>query len=306
MDTSSDSAPAAAATPEVDAANVAPAQYPNMDVAQKVFTATRPGAPASAREEAVALMRADSMAETYAEACAAHGWESDAALLAAMRAANAKEAERLSAALEDAKVNHGDMEVLDALVEIARLHARTGAKQAAYDALAAVVAFSKVSTGKKIEMTLDRARVGFFYNDVAGVKAALAHADKLVEDGGDWDQRNRLKVYTATLAVMQRDFKTAAGLFLECIATFTCSELFSCVCPSVDGVSRRGQSSAQSSSYLKMNCSYLPSRAQCSELFRTAPTPPPPALDSPPPPSDTSSSSSSRWSPTSSTWPGPA
>jgi 26S proteasome regulatory subunit N7 len=47
----------------------------------------------------------------------------------------------------------------------------------------------------------------------------------LIEEGGDWDRRNRLKVYHGLHAVMRRDFKTAAKQFLDTVATFTSYEL---------------------------------------------------------------------------------
>jgi hypothetical protein len=45
--------------------------------------------------------------------------------------------------------------------------------------------------------------------------------------GGDWDRRNRLKVYEALSFIMSRNFSKAAELLLDCIATFTCVELTS-------------------------------------------------------------------------------
>jgi len=38
---------------------------------------------------------------------------------------------------------------------------------------------------------------------------------RLIEEGGDWDRRNRLKVYQGLHALMMRDFKTAAKQFLD-------------------------------------------------------------------------------------------
>lgn len=49
----------------------------------------------------------------------------------------------------------------------------------------------------------------------------------MAADGGDWDRRNRLKVYTALTKLLARDVKEAAGLLIDCIATFSCSELCS-------------------------------------------------------------------------------
>lgn len=47
----------------------------------------------------------------------------------------------------------------------------------------------------------------------------------MIEEGGDWDRRNRLKVYKGYYAITTRDFKTAAENFLESISTFTSYEL---------------------------------------------------------------------------------
>jgi 26S proteasome regulatory subunit N7 len=45
--------------------------------------------------------------------------------------------------------------------------------------------------------------------------------------GGDWDRRNRLKVYRALSKLLARDIKGAAGLLIDCIATFSCNEICS-------------------------------------------------------------------------------
>ena len=50
---------------------------------------------------------------------------------------------------------------------------------------------------------------------------------RLAHDGGDWDRRNRLKVYSALSKLLARDVKDAAELLVDCIATFSCNELCS-------------------------------------------------------------------------------
>ena len=59
------------------------------------------------------------------------------------------------------------------------------------------------------------------------MKAGLEAAKKLIDLGGDWDRRNRLKVYEALHLITARDVKSAAALLLECVSTFTCTELCS-------------------------------------------------------------------------------
>lgn len=47
----------------------------------------------------------------------------------------------------------------------------------------------------------------------------------LIEEGGDWDRRNRLKVYEGIFLISKRDFKTAANLLLDTLGTFTSTEI---------------------------------------------------------------------------------
>jgi 26S proteasome regulatory subunit N7 len=47
----------------------------------------------------------------------------------------------------------------------------------------------------------------------------------LVEEGADWDKKNKLKIFEGVYCMLIRDLKRAAELFLSSIATFTCVEL---------------------------------------------------------------------------------
>jgi 26S proteasome regulatory subunit N7 len=53
----------------------------------------------------------------------------------------------------------------------------------------------------------------------------LSSSQSLIEKGGDWDRRNRLKVYSAVHFLSIRKFQEAANLFLDCLSTFTATEL---------------------------------------------------------------------------------
>ena len=57
--------------------------------------------------------------------------------------------------------------------------------------------------------------------DWTAVKDRLKQAKELCNEGGDWERKNRLKVYEALFLLATRDFKNAASLFLDCIATFS-------------------------------------------------------------------------------------
>jgi 26S proteasome regulatory subunit N7 len=55
----------------------------------------------------------------------------------------------------------------------------------------------------------------------------IAQAKIMVDDGGDWDRRNRLKAYEALYFIIVRQFSSAGTLLLEILPTFTSYELFS-------------------------------------------------------------------------------
>lgn len=48
---------------------------------------------------------------------------------------------------------------------------------------------------------------------------------RLVEEGGDWERRNRLKVYEGYHLLSIRDFKAGGELLLDALSTFTATEL---------------------------------------------------------------------------------
>jgi hypothetical protein len=59
----------------------------------------------------------------------------------------------------------------------------------------------------------------------AFIQSNLARANTMMEEGGDWDRRNRLKVYEGLYSMSVRNFGKAAELFLETVSTFTSYEL---------------------------------------------------------------------------------
>lgn len=67
--------------------------------------------------------------------------------------------------------------------------------------------------------------MGLFYGDKALVKKHVARAKTLVESGGDWDRRNRLKAYEGLHLLTVRSYNLAAPLLLDSLSTFTSYEL---------------------------------------------------------------------------------
>jgi 26S proteasome regulatory subunit N7 len=81
--------------------------------------------------------------------------------------------------------------------------------------------------GTKIDLVLAIVRVGLFFGDKVFVKKHIDRANALVESGGDWDRRNRLKAYKGLHLLTIRSYNLAAPLLLDSLSTFTSYELCS-------------------------------------------------------------------------------
>lgn len=147
---------------------------------------------------------------------------------------------------DDAVENAGDVEVMAARGKRAEFWAKVGDKAsfpmslsaqtkhlltlscplqekaiAAYEDL-----FEKTSIlGTKIDLVLALIRVGLFFGDKLLVRKYVDRAKSLVESGGDWDRRNRLKAYEGLYLLMVRSYNLAAPLLLDSLSTFTSYEL---------------------------------------------------------------------------------
>lgn len=67
--------------------------------------------------------------------------------------------------------------------------------------------------------------MALFYGDKPLVQKQIERARELVETGGDWDRRNRLKAYEGLHQLTVRSYKDAAPLLLDSLSTFTSYEL---------------------------------------------------------------------------------
>ncbi|CAG8449925.1 10834_t:CDS:2 [Racocetra fulgida] len=146
------------------------------------------------------------------------------ALLTKYQEANKEELQKLEERLQDAEKNLGETEISDALLAKADYFAKIGDKEKALAAYR--VALEKTAgLGSRIDIIFSFVRIGFFFNDNDLISRNIEKARSMIEEGGDWDRRNRLKVYEGIYRLSIRDFKTAANLFLDTLSTFMSTEL---------------------------------------------------------------------------------
>jgi 26S proteasome regulatory subunit N7 len=78
----------------------------------------------------------------------------------------------------------------------------------------------------KVDSVFEILHIGILNKDIPLLKENLDLLKKLLKDGGDWEKRNKLKVYEGLYLLLTKNFKDAGKLFLEALMTFTNYELF--------------------------------------------------------------------------------
>jgi len=199
---------------------------PKLEISQWIYSMTLPAwkNDQGIKKQIMEAIKEDHMAPLYEHVCERLGWRADAALLKTMQEHNAARLKVLDDKIEDADTNLSEMEVREANLAKSEHLCRIGDKDGA------VSAFRKtydktVSLGQRLDIVFHLIRIGLFYMDNDLITRNIEKAKTLIEEGGDWDRRNRLKVYQGVYSMAVRDFKAAAQLFLDTISTFTSYEL---------------------------------------------------------------------------------
>ncbi|KAL8936834.1 MAG: hypothetical protein Q9216_004719 [Gyalolechia sp. 2 TL-2023] len=150
----------------------------------------------------------------------------DEELYKRLRTDNESELESFQKEEDEAAEQAGDTEIQAAKGKRAEFWARVGDKDKAIAAYEAV--FEKTGVlGTKIDIVLAIIRMGMFFGDRILVKREVDRAKTLVDTGGDWDRRNRLKAYQGLHLLTIRSYNLAAPLLLDSLSTFTSYELCS-------------------------------------------------------------------------------
>ena len=129
--------------------------------------------------------------------------------------------------IAEAKEREGDTEVRDCTFDKAQF-----LKDEAQDYPEAEKVFRQAYTlsggpSRKMEVIFEILIMNLEKFDMDTLKKDIALCTQLVEEGADWDKKNKLKVFEGVYCMLIRDFKKAADLLLSCVASFTCVELMS-------------------------------------------------------------------------------
>lgn len=203
---------------------------PNLEVAQVKFQLQHCAETTEEKkrlsDQLMTAIQKDQMGPFYKQCVRDLKWDEDAKLKKDLAEANKKELQNLEDKIKDAEESLGESEIREALLNKAEYLVKVGDKEAAVTAIRKTIE-KTVGLGNRMDMVFLLIRLGLFYMDHDLVTRNLDKAKQLLEEGGDWDRRNRLKVYNGLYALAVRDFAQAAKLFLETVSTFTSYELMS-------------------------------------------------------------------------------
>ena len=82
------------------------------------------------------------------------------------------------------------------------------------------------SFNTKVDALFEICHIGLLEKDLDILKEYLQKIKDLLKEGGDWEKKNRMKVYEGLYLIFIRNFKKAGKNFLEALMTFTSYELF--------------------------------------------------------------------------------
>ena len=145
--------------------------YPDMDLCQDIhkLTVKAPGVDAEFKQKTFKQVATElenpSLYRAMQTNLGVDGGVLQEAVIVAMESKHAKHLEELEAKVEEAKESAGDMEVMEARVEIARFAAKSLTKDQALEAYKKLLDLPKISSGKKIDALMESSRVASFYSD---------------------------------------------------------------------------------------------------------------------------------------------
>lgn len=94
-----------------------------------------------------------------------------------------------------------------------------------------IVEFKKViensqSFNLKMDAIFEILHISVITQDIELMKEYIELSKKMLKEGGDWEKKNKLKVYDGLYNLSLKNFKESGKLFVEALMTFTNYELF--------------------------------------------------------------------------------
>jgi 26S proteasome regulatory subunit N7 len=203
---------------------------PNLEIAQLRFVVNNKDIDPSVKAEKLKVLlqhiKDNEMGPFYELLASELQFPVDKTLLTELKQKNTKKIQEIDAEILDAEQSLGESEVRQAFLKKSEYLCQIGDKDAAVSAFRQTYE-KTVGMGYRIDLVFNLIRLGLFFLDHKIISANIAKAKGLMEQGGDWERKNRLRSYEGLYKMATRDFKGASTLFLEAVPTFGSYELMS-------------------------------------------------------------------------------
>eukprot|EP01023_Acetabularia_acetabulum_P002035 TRINITY_DN1078_c0_g3_i1.p1 TRINITY_DN1078_c0_g3~~TRINITY_DN1078_c0_g3_i1.p1 ORF type:complete len:315 (-),score=51.81 TRINITY_DN1078_c0_g3_i1:20-964(-) len=218
----------------VTASGVSEEQVQDVDkkiqLAQKKFLLSSAEFPQSQKpqiwDEMMTIMKSEDMLPIYEYVCKELNMTVDPKLVSEMKKNNEAKLKEMQEQLENAEKNEGETEVRDCLLHIAEYYATIGDLEN-WQSASAKAEEKTAGSGIKMDIVFNQMRLEIFYEKWHQIRKSLEKAKVLCDQGGDWERKNRLKVYEGIISLALRNFKQGSELLLDSVATFTTYEMMS-------------------------------------------------------------------------------
>ncbi|CAL9121333.1 unnamed protein product [Musa acuminata var. zebrina] len=183
-------------------------QRQHIALSHKLFLLTHPDVDdiekVRLRDEVLDAVKTRDMASLYDSLAVASVLEMDTAVLDRMRKRIEDELKTLDDKIADAEENLGESEVREAHLAKSLFFIRIGDKEKALEQLKTTEE-KTVAAGQKMDLVFYTLQLGFFYMDFDLISKSIDKAKNLFEGGGDWERKNRLKVYEGLYCMSTRN-----------------------------------------------------------------------------------------------------
>jgi len=197
--------------------------YPNLEIArlrERYATSRLP----DDEKILVSEIRKNSMLPFYLSLCKEYNWEIDDSVVKEIEEPNREQLLKLETALSDAQENQSEEDVRVAFQNLALYYLKIADHEKSKKLLEDLFKHT-VALGQKIDVVFCQMRLCFFFKDVSSFSDLNDQAHSLIKAGGDWERKNRLKVYEGLSLCAKRNFVSASELFISTISTYTAAEL---------------------------------------------------------------------------------
>jgi 26S proteasome regulatory subunit N7 len=172
----------------------------------------------------MSAVREHRMLPWYRDLCHSFDWRPDQSLIAELAASNADELSKLEDHLASARDGRSEEDVRLACQDLALFALRIGDQSESKGRLHTLFVNTR-GVGQKIDLVFCQIRTAFFFGEHSTLKDHVDQAQTLVNEGGDWERKNRLKVYEGLTLCLKRNFVGAAQSFISTLSTSAPTEL---------------------------------------------------------------------------------